>query len=110
MTNPSPQQALIDAVCSDLICWYQPDELPFEEDETFWRETVPALAARSARRLRASVGVDGVSSLAQLLRDAATDPTHALVVKATANTLMDWGDEETWPFTQALFRSIADQL
>ena len=71
MTLPPPRQALVDAVCSELICWYQPAALPFEEDDEFWKETVPALAGSSATRLRASVGVDGVSDLVQVLRDAA---------------------------------------
>jgi len=110
MMPPPPQLALDRAILSELGCYYQPDELPIEWDERFFKEDLPRLAAKSAERLKERVEVDRLPDLAQLLREAATSSAHPLVTQASMESMLDWEDDEHWPMLQALFRSIADQL
>lgn len=109
-TPPPPPKSLLEEVVSELVCWYQPAELPLEGEAGYWDVLVPALASESAERLGEVVGADRVAELAELLKEAAADPAHPLVSAATRATLLDWGAKHTWPFTQAVFRGIAARL
>lgn len=101
---------LVETVRSELVCYYQADELPPEWSDEFLAEELPTRAAESAERLQDAVESGQQSALVELLTEAASNPTHPLVVQVSKDTLLNWGQQRNWPVMQTLLRAIATKL
>lgn len=97
---------------SEMICWYQADELPPAWSEPFMAEEWPRRARLSATRLAAECDRTGLSvpGLAEHLLRLAEDRGSSFYDELERSTMIDWRDEENWPAFRELLRHIAAAL
>jgi len=90
---------------------YLPEELPPKWEKSFIEQELPAMARRSALRLKHELKNDNVQELTELLETSSRDPNHSLIQTICDATLIDWADEpENWTVLQKLLNLIAMNL
>jgi hypothetical protein len=103
----SSQAGLEQLVRDEFMAYYLADEMPAGEESAAFLDQ---LAGESAGRLYARLDGQHIAGLVALLRAAADDPLHPLLVEITDRSDVAWIDDEGDNTLAEQLRRIADKL